>query len=834
MAISDAQFAQWLKDAGDRRVLLAEIDFVYQVIVDADTGTPTVGTVYLADYPYVTEPGDTPANRRYRDCIAALPGFSQSIDTETLGGQTSYRIGQLELYNADGQLDPMLNLVVDGRECRLYLGDPSWARADFRNVMTAIVQQISAPAQDRISVALRDRGLLLNASIIGATVGGVGPNAGRPLPIICGYCNNVEAVLIDSIYLTYGIADTAARPVHVYDSAYELEKQLPLFYDLGSEFEVDTVENTILNVDLNLAIDDVIAITGDAAIDMNVIFLGHFDGANGSQSWVDSSFYAHGFNSVDSSVALSTTSPLFGSASLSCPGSGFLLAATSSADYQLGTGDWIIELAIKTATPSQVSDLLDFRNSAIQVASTLYITGGQFRYFVNNADRISGGTVATSTWQRVRVSRVSGTTRMFIDGTQVGSDYTDANDYNVTAPITFGGAFNGGAPFTGNIDEVRVTKGIGVAANYTVDAVAFPNPGSISMGLVSGDLYYVVATNPDRSFQLSTIRGGIAISLTAQFDPAETVYVDRYPWIDNSDTPATITLAHPPFGRVTVDVDVPIATNSRASDIIRHLVVDRGGVPSGNFTGPLASFTEDGAGDYKLGLAITERRNLTDVLDEVLFSVNGFWGFDRLSNFIYGRIRPQGLGALSIALEIGSDDIVDIQSLAVDHLQPTYKEVKGFFYRSWTDQTDGFAGGVELDRISYLQAGGLFYGSEPIVSTRYEDNPGVYHETMIASPEYMTLLSQEGCPVAFTEFKAWLEDRRQQVLPNVEAPRLKTNLTAYSVKLGDVVNLTLDRFGLDAGARTQVLAIDADLTGAVIALTLIRRHTADVTTASYP
>jgi hypothetical protein len=622
MPISDAQFTQWLKDAGDRRVLLAEIDFVYQVIVDADTGTPTIGTVYLGDYPLVTEPGDTPANRRYRCHIAALPGFLQSIDTNTLGGQTRYTVGRLELINTDAQLDSLVNLVVDGQECRLYLGDPNWARSDYRNVMTAIVQQISAPTQDRISVALRDRGLLLNASVVGATVGGVGPNAGRPLQIICGYCNNVEAILIDSIYLTYGIADTAARPVHVYDSAYELEKQLPLFYDLGAEFEVDTVENTILHVDLNLAIDDVIAITTGA-----------------------------------------------------------------------------------------------------------------------------------------------------------------------------------------------------------------------SMGLVSGDMYYVVFTNPDRSFRVSTIRGGIAVSLTAQFNPTETVYVDRYPWIDNGDTPATITLAHPPFGRVTVDVDVPIATNSRASDIIRHLVVDRGGVPSGNFTGPLASFTEDGAGDYKLGLAITERRNLTDVLDEVLFSVNGFWGFDRLSNFIYGRIRPQGLGALSIALEIASDDIVDIQSLALEHLQTTYKEVKGFFYRSWTDQTDGFAGGVELDRISYLQAGGLFYGSEPIVSTRYEDNPGIYHEKMIASPEYMTLLSQEGCPVAFTEFKAWLEDRRQQVLPNIEVVRLKTNLTAYATKLGDVVNLTLDRFGLDGGARMQVLAIDPDFTnptGAVIALSLIRRRTADVTTASYP
>src|SRR5205823_2668618 len=135
------------------------------------------------------------------------------------------------------------------------------------------------------------------------------------------------------------------------------------------------------------------------------------------------------------------------------------------------------------------------------------------------------------------------------------------------------------------------------------------------------------------------------------------------------------------------------------------------------------------------------------------------------------------------ALEVGSDDIKNIDSIVVDHLQPTYKSVQGFFQKSWTDQKDGFAGGVQLDWISYLIAGGLFYGTQPITSTRYEDNPGLYHETMIASPDYMTLISQYDCAKAFLEFQTWLEDRRKLTLPGLEILRLKTNLIAYALRL---------------------------------------------------
>lgn len=621
MSISDAEFSLWLKDGNRRRVLLSEVDFAY----DSNASSPSamtlaIGTIRLADYPYITEPADTPASVLYHDVVLAVPTFAQSIDTASLGGQTTYTIGQLQLSNADSHLDFMLALIVDGQECRFYLGDEDWARADFRNVATAIIQTINAPTEGIILIELRDRGLLVNSSIVGADVGGTGPNVGHPLPIVMGFAHNVEAILIDSLTLEYGVADTAATPVTVYDSGFELAVDNPLLAALGSTFTVDTGADTILHPSLFLATDDLLEITTGA-----------------------------------------------------------------------------------------------------------------------------------------------------------------------------------------------------------------------TMGLTSGDPYFVVYVDPTTfAFALSATRGGTPADLTASFIPGETVSVVRYPARDDVITPDTILLAHPPAGRVTCDVNVPILTNSRGSDFFYALAVTRGGLPSGKFTGPLESFTENNnACDFHLGLAIVDRRNTTDVLDDVAFSLNAFWGFDRLSNFIYGRIQPQALGSLTIAQEISSDDIVDIASLSLEHLLPTYKEIRGYFQKSWTAQTDGFAGGVPLDRVSYLQNGGLFYRTFESGTDDYTTRPATLHATMIDSPDLVTLISQEVCTDALAEFETWLAFRKAQLMPYLEVLKFKTNLRAYNRQLGDCVNVTLNRFGLDAGVRFQVIAIDVSLTDQTVALGLIRRHVPAATTSDY-
>lgn len=86
--------------------------------------------------------------------------------------------------------------------------------------------------------------------------------------------------------------------------------------------------------------------------------------------------------------------------------------------------------------------------------------------------------MAANTWAHVALSRVSGTTRLYVDGIEKGS-WADSTNY-LTAPLRIGrSAFASASAedFSGQVDEFRVTKGIGrYSANFTVPASAYPNP----------------------------------------------------------------------------------------------------------------------------------------------------------------------------------------------------------------------------------------------------------------------------------------------------------------------------------------------------------------------
>lgn len=71
---------------------------------------------------------------------------------------------------------------------------------------------------------------------------------------------------------------------------------------------------------------------------------------------------------------------------------------------------------------------------------------------------------------------------MFINGTQVGSDYADANDYLVGSALRLGrGSHSAAGFYVGYIDEVRITKG---RARYTTAFVPpsaqFPRTAPVS------------------------------------------------------------------------------------------------------------------------------------------------------------------------------------------------------------------------------------------------------------------------------------------------------------------------------------------------------------------
>jgi hypothetical protein len=135
-----------------------------------------------------------------------------------------------------------------------------------------------------------------------------------------------------------------------------------------------------------------------------------------------------------------------------------------------------------TGGQSAVQVIFDFRTATPQAAPFLNIQpGGSLLYFVNGVSAISGGTIALNTWTHVAVARNGTSTKLFVNGTQVGSTYTDITNY-IQCPLVIGARFDGTLGFNGYIDDVRISKGV---ARYTT---TFPVPTA----QLTGDLSTVL------------------------------------------------------------------------------------------------------------------------------------------------------------------------------------------------------------------------------------------------------------------------------------------------------------------------------------------------------
>ncbi len=241
-------------------VVLAEMQFAYE-----SGGAVANGTVYLADGVYATEASETPASTSYIDAIAALPDFSRALDPRTLMGGATYSVGSLELDNADGRLDGLLDLIVDGWPCEFYLGLPTWRRNQFIHALSAVVERISAPGPDRLVVALRDPGYLLDKRISGEAIGGSTSNANRRKPIVVGTPQQVDGLLGDTTNLRYWIG-TGIHPYAVRDHGVSLVSGYPSASGTNAVITADAGTDTISIAGHGFQNEQVVTITTSGTV----------------------------------------------------------------------------------------------------------------------------------------------------------------------------------------------------------------------------------------------------------------------------------------------------------------------------------------------------------------------------------------------------------------------------------------------------------------------------------------------------------------------------------------------------------------------------------------
>ena len=158
---------------------------------------------------------------------------------------------------------------------------------------------------------------------------------------------------------------------------------------------------------------------------------------------------------------------------------GMWIGATASANFAYGTQNFTIECWVQFTSVGTLQYIIDQRSASTSICPSIYLnTDNKIYYYVNGSNVItSTNTVTTDTWYHIAVSRSSSNTKMFINGVQEGSTYSDSNNY-ANANARFGVEFTANSNYlNGYLSNIRLSRGF---SYYTSDFTPSTIPLTIS------------------------------------------------------------------------------------------------------------------------------------------------------------------------------------------------------------------------------------------------------------------------------------------------------------------------------------------------------------------
>ena len=179
----------------------------------------------------------------------------------------------------------------------------------------------------------------------------------------------------------------------------------------------------------------------------------------------------------------STAQKKFGTASLLLDGNSDYAIFPNGATG--GAGDWTIEMFIfsSNVNSGEFGTILDNRpDSTNGLYQTLVLAAATLKFATAGAYKItSGDALSVNTWYHVALCKAGSSTKMFIDGTQTGSTYTDNNTYINTVRTQLGAevSFGSGVAefFNGYIDDFRISNMARYTSNFTAPSEPFADKG---------------------------------------------------------------------------------------------------------------------------------------------------------------------------------------------------------------------------------------------------------------------------------------------------------------------------------------------------------------------
>jgi hypothetical protein len=208
----------------------------------------------------------------------------------------------------------------------------------------------------------------------------------------------------------------------------------------------------------------------------SVSLLLHMNGSNGSTVFTDNSSNAVAVT-ANGNAQISTAESKFGGASCFLNGTSDSLTFT---DPALGTGDFTIEMWVKTNSSVQYAQLIG--NETASAGYSLLInnnstTGGQIALYIGSLiASTSTGDWSDNSWHHVAVTRSGTSVTIWVDGTSNGTGTSSASMNG--SSLCYVGRNNQFSPrnITGYIDDLRITKGVArYTANFTAPIAPFPD-----------------------------------------------------------------------------------------------------------------------------------------------------------------------------------------------------------------------------------------------------------------------------------------------------------------------------------------------------------------------
>jgi hypothetical protein len=199
-------------------------------------------------------------------------------------------------------------------------------------------------------------------------------------------------------------------------------------------------------------------------------------------------------------VAISTAQSKYYGSSVYFDGSGDYLTLNGENDFAFGTGDFTIEGWFYLNDNSSSLSIYDSRPSGSNGDQVALFYSGSLNgvCLANNGTiRIQGTTdLNTGEWYHITLCRYSNISKLFINGSQDGTDYSDTTDYQNPSGRPYiglsGGTTNGSNSWNGYIQDLRIYKGI---AKYTADFTPPERIAETGVGFKTGALRYNTDSN---------------------------------------------------------------------------------------------------------------------------------------------------------------------------------------------------------------------------------------------------------------------------------------------------------------------------------------------------